>query len=80
MEGLGPPLVGRDAEAGDGGGCVGELGDLLREGEEGDEGESSVCCGEGEVAEGVGAVVRRLAWEVWVRIVGGFSYGGSEEE
>lgn len=77
MERLGPPLVRRDAEAGHGGGCVGELPDLLREREEGDEGLSSLCCGERGVAEGVGAVVRRLAWELFGF---SFSYGGSEEE
>lgn len=79
MERLGPPLVRRDAEAGHGGGGVGELADLLRESEEGDEGESSFGCGERDVAEGEGAVVRRLAWELWIRIEG-FGYGGSEEE
>lgn len=77
MERLGPPLVGRDAEAGHGGGRVGELPDLLREREERDEGLSSMCCGERGVAEGVGAVVRRLAWELCGF---SFSYGGSEEE
>lgn len=63
VEGLRPPLVMRDAEAGDGGGVVGELLDLLREGEEGDEGPGPGFEREGGVAEGVGVVVRRLAWE-----------------
>lgn len=54
VEGLGPPLVGGDAEAGDGGGVVGEEEDLLRESEEGHEGARTCESGEGSVAEGVG--------------------------
>lgn len=38
VERLGPPLVRRDSEAGDAGEVGGESGDLLREGEEGEEG------------------------------------------
>lgn len=37
MEGFGPPLVGRDAEAGDGGGGVDELLGFFLEGEARDE-------------------------------------------
>lgn len=62
VEGLRPPLVVRDAESGDGGGVVGELLDLLRESEEGDQRLRSGFEREGSVAEGVGVVVRRLAW------------------
>ena len=65
MEGLRPPLVGGDAEPGDGGGVVGEKGDLFMEGEEGDEGGSPGRDGEGGVAEWVGGVVGWLAWEIW---------------
>lgn len=61
VEGLGPPLVAGEAEAGDGGGVVGELGDLFREGEVGDEGVGPGWDGEGGVAEGVGVVVWGLA-------------------
>lgn len=62
VEGLRPPLVGRDAETGDGGGVVGELLDLLRESEKGDQRPGSGFEREGGVAEGVGVVVWRLAW------------------
>lgn len=60
VEGLGPPLEGREAEAGDGGGAVGELVDLLIEGQEGDEGARAGGDGEGGVAERV-VVVRVVA-------------------
>lgn len=64
MEGLGPPLEGREAEAGYGTGGVGELLDLLRKGEEGDEVAGANGDGEGCVAEGEGGVVRGLAWHL----------------
>lgn len=64
MEGLGPPLVGGDAEAGDGGGVVGELADLLSEGEEGDEGLGSGGGRKRGVAEWVGVVFRWFAREI----------------
>lgn len=68
VEGFRPPLVGGDAEAGDCGGAVRELVDLVMEGEEGDEGLGSGGDGEGGVAEGVGSVVRGFAgeFEMWV--------------
>lgn len=66
VEGLGPPLVGGDAEPRDRGGIVGELLDLLPEGEVGDEGASPVGDGEGGVAERVGVEAGRLAGELRV--------------
>lgn len=61
VEGLRPPLEGRDAEAGGARGGVGELRYLLVEGEEGDEGARAGREREGGVAEGVGAGRRRGA-------------------
>lgn len=46
VEGFGPPLVGGDAEAGDGGGVVGELADLLLESQMGYEGPGPAADGE----------------------------------
>jgi len=56
VEGLGPPLVGGDAEAGNGRGVVGEKLDLLRESEERNEGARSSKSGKGSVAEKVRAM------------------------
>ena len=62
MEGLGPPLVGRDAQARDPARRVGQLRDLLVEGEERDERARAGRDGERGVAERVGARrVRRRA-------------------
>ena len=84
MEGLRPPFIGGYAEPWDAGGVVRELLDLFREGEEGNEGLSSVSDGEGDIAEGIGAVVGRLAWEpevwIWCRRSDWFGDGGGEFE
>ncbi|WVZ12055.1 hypothetical protein V8G54_016585, partial [Vigna mungo] len=56
VEGLGPPLVGGDAEAGNGRGVVGEKEDLLRESEERNDGARSSESGKGSVAERVRVV------------------------
>lgn len=68
MERFRPPLVGRDAKAGDSCSTIGELEDLFIEGEEGDEGLDSGGDGEGGVAEGIGAEVGSFAGELrtWV--------------
>lgn len=58
MEGLGPPLIGRDAEPGDGSGRVHKLLGLLLEGEAADEVGGSEVEGEGGVAEGEGGGLR----------------------
>lgn len=58
MEGLGPPLVGRDAEAGDGGGGVDELPGFFLKGEAGNEVVGSGVVGEGSVAEWEGGGLR----------------------
>jgi len=69
VERLGPPLVGGDAEAGNGRGVVGEKEDLLRESEERNDGSRSSESGKGSVAERV-RVVGEFASVV------GASYGG----
>lgn len=79
MEGLGPPLVGREAEAGDGRGAVGELLDLLREGEEGDKGAGAGVDGEGGVAEGEGGVARGLACRLRELVTGDWWTEACEE-
>lgn len=61
VEGLGPPLVVGEAEAGEGGGVVGEEGDLFGEGEEGEEGVGPGRDGEGGVAEWEGVEARWAA-------------------
>lgn len=62
VEGLGPPLVGRDAQARDPGRRVGQLRDLLVQGEQRDERPRARRDGERGVAERVGARrVRRRA-------------------
>ncbi|PKI47604.1 hypothetical protein CRG98_031993 [Punica granatum] len=56
MEGLGPPLVGGDAEPGNGGGVVAEEGDLFVEAQQMDERAGPGGDGKGSVAEGEGGV------------------------
>lgn len=55
VEGLGPPLVGGDAEAGDGRGGVDQLGELFVQGETGEKVFGSLGNGELGVAEWVGS-------------------------
>lgn len=61
VEGLGPPLVRRESEAGDSGRGVGELLNLLRESEGSDEGGGAGGHRERGVAEGEGGIARGLA-------------------
>lgn len=78
MEGLGPPLVGGEAEPGNGGGVVAEERDLLMEAEEGDEGAGPGVDGEGGFAEGEGGVAVSGTGELRGR--GGDANGGPRGE